>query len=1332
MCSLHASAPSFEEAPPPLSTLVDLYREYCIQEGCRINSAMIEYMKNNSVLQRITLVNNYVGPRGLRPVIRLLNRCQTITYVDFDSNGADNTTVEALFDVLRSHIGVTTLILRGNPISSTGGRRLLQLLELNPRITHIDVADTDIPEPLQERISALANQNFRRAEHDTPQLVEANHSIEKGEAQGTASLAERNVASLPRRPHRVWKATDVIAQRPRITLEAAAQFSGKDSNGTPAATLTLAAHEKQQLFDSANADAVPPLSAMGASSQLPSTLLRAIHQRFEERTRLYSEINESEMRNKVAEVRAEVVAVERNSQLRPVGNLRTVALPQPPCRRTAETDENPGVTPQVMDVSTEGHEREEDGTSASFISFQKQQVPDPMVEPDSMENQGNDDVIDNKINGNCVTEAATLGEKCTIEKPMPRPLASQHLEIMRLRDPKGGTLTTDAMVGISTDESFQTLFDCGCDAYAQKDLEAAYVAWNDALGIAVRKNNREWIAVLSSNLQRLSYELVVEEGVAYLDNGSLTKATESFQTALDIARKAYNAAWVAEMKKALKHVQSVLFTRCYEAAHELFRQAREDCEIRKCTGSEGDSDEETYYINPITKEKVRHSVYFLREWATVRLIREAVRMWAEAYRAAQRVSGVDAEPLKANVEKALDSVARFVFEQHVDVEEGETGLYASCPSWQRTSRYQHMERVMLTEVWFDILCCVDQGVSHVFMKVVTSLQLANLHMGTNQLEQAEKHLISAVDGSRKLQHKLLEATTLTYLATLYWLRSSHSLAERILLDAIRHWEDLLATSCREKDGVSVLGEISIPTFSVLLMQNACNSYLVCVLAATYRYREALEQLEHTLIHENSDLLTDKMLSAFCEHPSLDQIAAIASRAQTPFVYYFPARRLSYITEANAFDIEENLLIWLVLPCAEMRFVEINITKNFNITIEQAVRAARQGLLVEPIGQERSIGYRQGEDRTIDTATGIITTLHRKAWIEPLQILYEILMEPIYNYIMVLDPAAANKDHPETVLTIIPTGILWCVPFHALISKAEQFLVESIAIQFSFSATQVAFASLNAERVQQLDLHRDVVVVPLEISAGANGLSGMDSIDVERALEEGEAVMSVLKNAKWQRIRDTSDNKNPTEARMVSTEVMLRSAESLRSALSRSSILHITAPIHTTPASPSDTVAEHCRDLAPGGALCLPTDAGLVELVTARELQHSEIFAELVTLTNTNMTLAGVRSVRDDVIGVVRAFFSGGVPCVVAGQWCSPDMIPSLLFKKFYEVLADNKGNSCVAVHKYRKSGAIVPTVAVHKAMYLAMAIRRLLKEDEHLRYNPMAWAGYYCFGCGYF
>ncbi|CCW71833.1 unnamed protein product [Phytomonas sp. Hart1] len=1331
MCSLHASAPSFEEVPPPLSTLVNLYKGYCIQEGCRINSAMIEYMKNNLVLQQVTLANNYVGPKGLRPVIQLLNMCQTITYVDFDSNGADNTTVELLCDALKNHIGVTTLILRGNPISSTGGRRLLQLLELNPRIIHIDVQDTDIPKALQERISALVDQNFRRAKHHTPQLVEANHTIKKGAAQETVALTQKNVVSLPKLPHRVWKAADASVNKPKVTVEAVAQSSTKSSNNTPVLTLPLAAHNTQQLCDSANTPAILPPHTTNESPQMLNSFLTAVHQRFEERARLYSEINKGEMFNKVAEVRAEVAAIERNSQLRLVASNKVDALPQTLCRRASETNTNTGTTTHVMGIRSEEQKREEHDSSASSTPLKKQQVTDSIVATDFMESRKHNDTNDGKTNGNRATEVATVEEKNALKVLVPRFVASKHFKILEVENQNGGMLATETTIGMSTDERFQVLFDNGCDAYAQKDLDAAYVAWNDALDIAVQKNNREWIAVLNSNLQRLSYELVVEEGVVYLNNGSLNKATESFQTALDIARKAYNAAWIAEMKNALKHVQRALFMRCYDAANELFRQAKEDCEVNKRTSSEDDSDDISYYINPVTKQKMRHSIYFICELTTVRLIRDAVRMWAEAYRAAQRVSGVDADPLKASLEKVLDGVARFIFEQHIDIEEGGTGLDTNYPSWQRTSRYQHLERVVLAEVWFDIFCCVDQGINHVFMKVVVSLQLANLHMGNNQLEQAEKLFISAVDNSKKLQYRLLEATALTYLSTLYWLRSSHSLAERTLLASIQHWEDILATSHQGKDEINVLGGISIPTFSMLLMQNACNAYLVCVLASMYRYCEAIEQLEHKLIHENSDLLSNKMLNAFCGHPTINQIAAIASKVQTPFVYYFPFRRLSYSTETNAFEAEENLLIWLVMPCSEMRFVEINITKNFNVSIDQLVHTVRQGLIVEPIGQECLAGYRKEGNSYDDTGTGIIT-LHRKAWIEPLQLLYEILIEPIYSHIMALDLAAASKDHPETVLTIIPTGTLWSVPFHALLSKSEQFLVENIAIQLSFSATQVAFASLNAERVRQQNLHRNVVVVPLEIAADTEGLSLMYAINMERALEEGEAVLDVLKDAKWKHIRDASEDKDHRGVEMVGSEVVVRSAESLRSMLSRSCILHITTPISVTLTSPPDALAESCGDLTPRGALCFPTDAGRVELVTARELQHSELFAELVTLTNANMNLTGVCSVRDDVLGVIRAFFSGGVPCVVAGQWCTPDMIPSLLFRKFYEVMTKNKSNSCVVVHKSRKSTATVPAVAVHKALYLALAIRRLLKEDEYFRYNPRAWAGYYCFGCGYF
>lgn len=1284
---------------PDQCNLLELYKDLCSREGCRVNSSVVQYMEAQGpafVPLKLDLGHNYLGAKGLRPIIQLISACQTITEVDLGGNGADNSTVEALCGVLRGHLGVTSVNLGRNPITVVGGRMLLQLLEDNRRITRMDVRGTDIFESLQERITLVANANFLNAQRHA-QLV----------AGADATEVDKLLKAAATRP----PVTRQRKQLPRVCCVAAAAVSGRDgidrvSESLPAIRrASVAADSPPVSHRLASTEAAMSVNTTrstvaAGNGRLPPAQLQALRQKFDERARLLAEVKQSEASRMADVMRRELRAMEQSSKSAPT---------ESPQRLTALR-----VTPHHSDDACEA-------AATAVDECTDAPVPSPAeVGEQAVEEEGLPPLAPMvSQNDNDPTSAS-----CDNVVNFSGAVVEQSIDSVPGFD-------VVAMTHLCAEERFQRLFDEGCKKYTLKDLDAAYMAWNDAMLIATERNNREWMSVVSSNLQRLSYELLVCEGAAQVDRNELQEATKSFNLALEIATKARNAVWETAMHKALKQVQGAVFHRCHNAATQIFAQARA---MPPPVVSADD-----YFVVPGTDTVVQHSPSFVREWSQMLVVREAVAVWNKAFHVACRVGGAEAATLRETVMESLTSVACFIVQNHFDQVSAVESL-----SLQGTADYMPRELTLLIELWTDIIAHVDQGMHHHLLTVVATIQVGHLYLATNQLPEATKQFATALEASRKLGAAVLEATCWTSCAILSWQRSDYGLAENQLQQAINLWKQLRVNNSSATSASSSPDQLtasqekldnSIPPNYVRLMHTTCLLYMVSTLTATYQYKEALECLEHTLITQYNDVLCEKMMLAFTSHPSADQVASISASLRTSLVYYLPTRRYEYNVTTGRYDVEWSMCVWIVPQGSDLRFIEVHVTKQQNgATLPDIIFAARRAMHVEPI----------------EGADGIIADLHRKSWMEPLQALYTLCIDPVLDFIRVSDSSFTQAN---AVITVVPCGLAWLIPYHALLTADEQYLVETAAVQLVFSATQAAFAVLSAERVRQQDTRRSLVVVQGEEMEPTpeEELPMPYAPDLVRSLKEGEAILNVWRNIEEQQCTAKHTESVPTNSVLMVTEV-----ETLRGLLSRARVIHFATSTTSTLRSSDPTGREHA------GAIFMYSGPSGDDYFRASELCHVELFAELVALTVTNMNPTEVSGTGDNTLGLARSLFSGGTPCVILGQWCTPDMKPSEVFSKFYEcqnrvASRSEDASKCVQQgtkvregapdtlcldmadadewfrHDEAKPSPLGYTMAqrANKAMSLALAIRAML-EDPAVRYCPRLWAGYYCVGSGYY
>ncbi|KAG8341499.1 hypothetical protein TRVL_07673 [Trypanosoma vivax] len=1377
-----------------MSTAVDmceLYRSYCAAEGCRVNTAVFQYIMNAGrgvPLEVMHLGNNYLGPRGLRPIIRLVEYCQTMTSLNIDGNGANNDTVAELCEVLLTHQGMETVSLRGNPITVTGGKMLLQLVEKNKRITCIDLTDTDVFEALIWKISSVTSDNRVAMRRDAPQLIPTAIS-DKQLHQMQSNLNATTGSASQDKP--TIMGIQVPAQgRPGTgTRKSFQTTNGSLVTQSPLPNISGSPQQDQDSKGGGSLPAVrrtqsrPPVPALASRelTRLPEQQRLELQRRYRDRAMLFREVNSS-LASKVADrAREELMLLEMSSKNAAAGRILESAAVLKPLRSSRELNEVRSEAPRsASGLDTEHPQTTTDSTDNTQNRESRRQSALETVSEVSFK--------DNSVS--FVTRPGTGAERG-------RTSSTDHTDGEVRRPPSSlgalndTTKEDEVALGASLENSqsahgiggqLLSLFNNGCSSYVSQNLEMAYVSWNEAMGIAASTNDREWMAVLYNNLQRLSYEMLVRKGIEHLNDDKLEDADVDFQRALEIAQKAHNAKWEAEMQKARRDVQHAVFQRCHNSAMKLFEAARSQ-PYRKVT-------EDDYFVVPGTDIMIQHTEAYVNEWSCMLMIKEAVELWAASRRVVERIGGEASDNLLRIVEDALDSVAGFLVEHCCDLDEPQ------LPSWMRTSLYNYHECIMLTTLWKDMSSCAPFEEHHKLFAAVAAAQIGNFCLATYQLVQADTQFKTLQKLAEELNDPVLRGAGHMFSAIVYWQSARYSEAEALLRLALNEWDALRveirhpqrerpashsenkeasaqmqSDSCNESSGGH--GEVndthgftigqtysrlasSLPHDYAATMEACSYKLLISCVTNTYRYGEALELLERSLVCKYRDLLYEKLKINFSSAPTLAHVLVTSSQIHSPLIYQLVTHRYDWSPDKCCYNVEEKLLMWVVPQVGEMRFMEVNVTNDFKVpSIDSLVEVLRKGLLLDPLNSAPSFSTSLSKDTTFDDGSGvsraptanvstgnctgdeadIILKPPRRTWMEPLQTLYAIFIDPIAAFLRALHTRFLGKNG---VITIVPTGRLWLVPFNALIAHNGNYVVEDFAVQLAFCATQCSFCALSAKRVGKRDLNRDVVFVQREISALPQNPERffLFPLDAQRSKAEGDAVIQALSTHKRE-VRQRSSGL--TSVVMTNSEMLIEDIATLRAHLPQCRTLHIAAAA-TCNMRNVDTSA---------GALCVVGHDGSVNILSSSEISRMELFAEHVVLTNANMLPSRVAGTHDDVLGIVRGFFSSGVPCVITSQWCTPDMTPAVLFRHFYELQATAEWHlkrSVAAQDAAAKSNAVTRAVntkeekaempypggehfSYHKALILAWAIRELL-QDSSFRYSPRLWAGYCCIGYG--
>lgn len=151
-------------------SLKEVYEDACRDQTVHPNSSFLEKLPDKQGVSvagdTIDLSKNFVGDRGVGPVMAVIQRCPNLRKVQLCDNGLRNRGVGLVCSALVKHQGVTAIDLSDNFISKGAADFILKLLQDNPKIVEVGIANTriDVEERLQiKELAAMNAQNQQRA-----------------------------------------------------------------------------------------------------------------------------------------------------------------------------------------------------------------------------------------------------------------------------------------------------------------------------------------------------------------------------------------------------------------------------------------------------------------------------------------------------------------------------------------------------------------------------------------------------------------------------------------------------------------------------------------------------------------------------------------------------------------------------------------------------------------------------------------------------------------------------------------------------------------------------------------------------------------------------------------------------------------------------------------------------------------------------------------------------------------------------------------------------------------------------------------------------------------
>lgn len=282
------------------------------------------------------------------------------------------------------------------------------------------------------------------------------------------------------------------------------------------------------------------------------------------------------------------------------------------------------------------------------------------------------------------------------------------------------------------------------------------------------------------------------------------------------------------------------------------------------------------------------------------------------------------------------------------------------------------------------------------------------------------------------------------------------------------------------------------------------------------------------------------------------------------------------------------------------------------------------------------------------------------------------------YALLVEPAARQLRGIDSIC-IVPDGFLWNLPFQALVTRGEHFLIQDYSLYYAPSLTVLREMTKERARKEKSDA---------SLLAFGNPVIGKDVQRNEDLCPLQEAETEVTTVAK---------TFGPASSKVfIGREATEKTFKAL-------------APTSSTIHLATHGVLDNGQPLYSHLLLTKtegdPENDGLLE---AREIMNMKLNADLVVLSACE-TANGRISPGEGVMGTSWAFFVAGTGSMLVSQWKVNSASTSQLMTNFYQAL-ESKQNI--------RGGK--------KARSLQEATLRLMKDDRYR--HPFYWAGFVLVG----
>eukprot|EP00759_Apiculatamorpha_spiralis_P000960 PhF_6_TR10380/c0_g1_i3/m.16181 len=160
-----------------MTSMEELYSYYCRRSDCKPNTKFLQLLSSSGPIEVFDFSDNYVGPKGLEPVIETARINVHLKTLNLSYNWLDRDCISKVVTMAVRHPSLTSLDISNNPLHASSSQPLLYLARSNLNIISINVAGTELNGTFLSKLDEILAGN-----------VEKRNAAKRNEENETATI----------------------------------------------------------------------------------------------------------------------------------------------------------------------------------------------------------------------------------------------------------------------------------------------------------------------------------------------------------------------------------------------------------------------------------------------------------------------------------------------------------------------------------------------------------------------------------------------------------------------------------------------------------------------------------------------------------------------------------------------------------------------------------------------------------------------------------------------------------------------------------------------------------------------------------------------------------------------------------------------------------------------------------------------------------------------------------------------------------------------------------------------------------------------------------------